>query len=103
MSYLKDEIFITEKYVIELANDLNEEGLLSEGCYDYAFSTMKVEGHWRPLEGANPFDGTVGQVQAKPEVKMEFRIKEERREEVQRIIDRVHPYEVPVVNYIPLV
>lgn len=63
---------------------------------------MEVEGHWRPLEGANPFDGTVGQVQTRPEVKMEFRIKEEEREEVQRIIDRVHPYEVPVVNYIPL-
>ena len=54
------------------------------------------------MEGANPFDGTVGQVQTRPEVKMEFRIKEEEREEVQRIIDRVHPYEVPVVNYIPL-
>lgn len=102
MSYLKVEIFVPKKYVIELANDLNEADLLTEGCYDYAFSTMEVEGHWRPLEGANPFDGTVGQVQAKPEVKMEFRISEEDREEVQRIIDRVHPYEVPVVNYIPL-
>lgn len=102
MSYLKVEIFIPKKYVVELANDLNEADILKEGCYDYAFSTMEVEGHWRPLEGANPFDGTVGQVQTRPEVKMEFRIKEEEREEVQRIIDRVHPYEVPVVNYIPL-
>ncbi|CAC9933094.1 GTP cyclohydrolase 1 type 2 [Aedoeadaptatus coxii] len=102
MSYLKVEIFVPKKYVVELANDLNEADILKEGCYDYAFSTMEVEGHWRPLEGANPFDGTVGQVQTRPEVKMEFRIKEEEREEVQRIIDRVHPYEVPVVNYIPL-
>lgn len=102
MSYLKVEIFVPKKYVVELANDLNEADILKEGCYDYAFSTMEVEGHWRPLEGANPFDGTVGQVQTRPEVKMEFRIKEEDREEVQRIIDRVHPYEVPVVNYIPL-
>ena len=102
MSYLKVEIFVPKKYVVELANDLNEADILKEGCYDYAFSTMEVEGHWRPLEGANPFDGTVGQVQTRSEVKMEFRIKEEEREEVQRIIDRVHPYEVPVVNYIPL-
>lgn len=102
MSYLKVEIFVPKKYVVELANDLNEADILKEGCYDYAFSTIEVEGHWRPLEGANPFDGTVGQVQTRPEVKMEFRIKEEEREEVQRIIDRVHPYEVPVVNYIPL-
>ena len=102
MSYLKVEIFVPKKYVVELANDLNEADILKEGCYEYAFSTMEVEGHWRPLEGANPVDGTVGQVQTRPEVKMEFRIKEEEREEVQRIIDRVHPYEVPVVNYIPL-
>lgn len=103
MRYLKVELFVPEEVVVELANDLNEADILKEGCYDYAFSTMPVEGHWRPLEGADPYDGDVGKVQARPEIKMEFRIREEDREEVQRIIDRIHPYEVPVVNYIPLV
>ena len=42
MSYLKVEIFVPKKYVVELANDLNEADILKEGCYDYAFSTMEV-------------------------------------------------------------
>ncbi|MFR9297030.1 MAG: divalent cation tolerance protein CutA [Aedoeadaptatus pacaensis] len=103
MSYLKVEIFVPEEYVVELANDLNEADILKNGHYDYAFSLTKVEGHWRPLEGADPYDGVIGQVQTREEMKMEFRIDEEDREEVQRIIDRIHPYEVPVVNYIQLV
>ncbi|MDY3118237.1 MAG: hypothetical protein SOW18_01720 [Peptoniphilus sp.] len=102
MSYLKVEIFVPEDFVVELANHLNEADIFREGNYDYTFSTTKVQGHWRPLEGADPYDGVIGQVQVREEVKMEFRIAEEDREEVQRIIDRIHPYEVPVVNYIPL-
>lgn len=102
MSYLKVEIFIPEDFVVELANDLNEADIFRDGNYDYTFSLTKVEGHWRPLEGADPYDGIIGQVQTREEMKMEFRIAEEDREEVQRIIDRIHPYEVPVVNYIPL-
>lgn len=103
MGFLKIEIFIPKEYVVELANELNEHGFLQEGYYDYAFSTTMTMGHWRPLEGARPFDGTIGEVTEKEEIKMEFRIKEEEREEIQRIIDRVHPYEAPVVNFIPLV
>ncbi|MDQ0508474.1 Uncharacterized protein conserved in bacteria [Aedoeadaptatus ivorii] len=102
MKYIKVEILMPEAFVVELANDLNEAGILKEDCYDYTFSVSRVQGHWRPLEGADPYDGEVGKVQTKEEAKVEFRIREEDLEEVQRIIDRIHPYEVPVVNYIPL-
>lgn len=100
--FLKVEVLIPEENVIELANELNEHGLLEEGNYDYAFNTIRVMGHWRPLEGANPYDGEVGVVSQEEEIKMEFRIDAAKREEVHRIIERIHPYEVPVVNYLPL-
>ncbi len=100
--FLKVEVLIPEANVIELANELNEHGLLAEGNYDYAFNTTRVMGHWRPMEGANPYDGEVGVVIQKEEIKMEFRIEASKREEVHRIIDRIHPYEVPVINYLPL-
>lgn len=102
MAYLKVEVFIPRKYVVELVNELNENGFLQEGHYDYAFSTTLSMGHWRPLEGSNPFDGEIGVVSETEEIKMEFRIEEEEREEVHRIIDRVHPFESPVINYIAL-
>lgn len=102
MTYLKVELFIPEDFVVELANELNEHDLLREGHYDYSFSTSKVMGHWRPLEGANPYDGEIGRVSQEEEIKMEFRILAENRDQVQGIIDRVHPYEDPVVNFIGL-
>lgn len=102
MTYLKVEVFIPRKNVVELANELNENGFLQEGFYDYAFSTTLAMGHWRPLEGANPYDGEIGVVKEAEEIKMEFRIKEEEREDVHRIINRVHPFETPVINYIVL-
>lgn len=103
MKFLKVEIYIPKEFVIELANELNEHGFLHEGQYDYSFNTILTMGHWRPLEGANPFDGETGIVSEKEQIKMEFRIEEENRDEVQRIINRIHPYENPVVNYIALV
>lgn len=102
LEYIKVEIYIPEEYVVELANELNENGILLEGNYDYSFSTMSSIGHWRPLEGADPFDGEIGVVSSKEEIKMEFRIRAEDKEEVRRIVDRVHPYETQVMNFIPL-
>ena len=101
--FLKVEVLIPEEYVIELANELNEHGFLQEGNYDYAFNTSRVMGHWRPLEGANPHDGEIGVVSQEEEIKVEFRIDATMREEVHRIIGRIHPYEVPVINFLPLV
>lgn len=103
MNYLKVELFIPEEYVVEMANELNESDILQEGNYDYCFSVTETIGHWRPLEGANPYEGEIGVVSQEKEIKMEFRIREEDREEVQHIIDRVHPYEKPVINYLSLI
>lgn len=100
MKYVKVEVFIPEKFVIDLANALNERDFLKQGLYDYAFSVTEVTGYWRPLEGASPFDGEIGVVSREPEIKMEFRIDRDDLEEVNRIIRFIHPYECPVINYI---
>ncbi len=103
MKFLKVEVFIPEDFVTQLANELNENGILEFENYDYVFSTTPVIGRFRPLEGANPFLGTVGKVERVNEMKMEFGILEENKEEVLKIIDYVHPYESPVVNFLELV
>lgn len=60
-----------------------------------------VTGYWRPLEGASPFHGTVGQLTEAEEIKVEFRCRADEREEVERVIRSVHPYETPVLFFIP--
>ncbi len=52
--------------------------------------------------GRLSYDGEIGKLSAAPEIKAEFRCRTEDRPEVERIIRMVHPYEVPVINFIPL-
>lgn len=102
-NHLKIEVFIPEDYVVELANGLNESSFLKDGNYDYVFTTTRVKGHFRPIEGSNPFSGELGVVNECDEVKMEFRIREEDLDEVRKIIEIKHPYEEPVINVIKLI
>lgn len=101
--YVKVEVFVPEDYVVNIANALNAKDIIREGCYDYVFGVSNVKGHFRPIDGANPFSGKIGVVNEVDEVKMEFRIKYEDINEVKKIIEREHPYEEPVVNYIALI
>ena len=103
MIYLKVEVFIPQENVAILVNKLNEKGLLLDGNYDYVYCEIPVRGHFRPLEGANPAVGKIGQVTDQEENKLEFRIKKEKKEEVDKIIKLNHPYECPVINYIQLI
>lgn len=101
--HLKIEVYVPEEYVVNIVNGLNESNILKEGHYDYVFATTKVKGHFRPIEGANPFLGEIGVVQECDEVKMEFRIREEDLLDVKKIIELKHPYEEPIINIIELI
>jgi hypothetical protein len=61
-----------------------------------------VQGFFRPLPGANPSGGEIGRIQETTEAKIEVNCKRELLNEAINIIRRVHPYEEPLVNVIPL-
>jgi hypothetical protein len=61
-----------------------------------------VQGSYRPLEGANPFEGTIGVVSEGTEYKMEINCKREQVNNAIKIIKSIHPYEEPLINVIPL-
>lgn len=87
---------------MQLRNKLNEIGVLTEGKYDNVISYIIVNGYWGPLEGSTPFDGEVGEISFGTECKMEFRCSYRDIELVKKIIKDVHPYEVPIINILPL-
>ena len=77
--------------------------LLSEShptwvCLSYS----PVMGTWRPLAGTTPYIGVEGQISCQPELKVEVTILADRFVETMEAIKRVHPYEEPVINAIPL-
>ncbi len=99
----KVEVFLPEETVDEMTQELNGLGALTVGDYDYVFSLTKVMGHWRPLEGSNPYRGTRGEISSSTEYKMEFSCPRALLQQVLVQIHEIHPYEEPIVNVLPLV
>ncbi len=101
-THAKLEIFIPETFVPPLLDALAEVGVGMIGHYDHCASLTRVRGQWRPLPGADPFDGQVGVLQTADEIKVEMNCARERIPAALDAIRRVHPYEQPVINVIPL-
>jgi hypothetical protein len=72
------------------------------GHYDSCLSYSQVTGCWRPLPGANPFEGQINVVSSTPELKVEVLCRREKVRETIRAVKAIHPYEVPVINALPL-
>ena len=100
---VKLEIFIPCNHLEVLQEALRSVGAGSIGHYDSALSYSLVTGCWRPLEGANPYDGEVGVLNFAEEYKVEVCALEENLEKTIEAIKKVHPYETPVINAIPLI
>lgn len=100
--HLKVEIFIPQENVKTLIDALNRRGYLTEENYDYCYAQTNVMGHFRPLTNACPYLGQKGKIEEVAEAKLEFRIRRKDIQEVYRLIREYHPYEVPVINVIPL-
>ncbi len=102
-THIKIEIFIPEEYVKQLNEELSRIDVGHIGNYDHCMSVSTVRGFWRPLAGAHPFQGKTGELCEGIECKVEVNCTIERAKEALEIIRKVHPYEEPVINVIPLI
>ena len=100
--YVKLEIFIPETHFSALRKALQEADAGHIGAYDSCLAYSHVMGTWRPLAGASPYEGTIGELSEAPELKVELRVKAARVEETLSAIRAVHPYEMPEIFVIPL-
>ena len=99
---VKIEVFVPEDALAAVCAALAEAGAGRVGRYDHCFSMTQVHGTWRPLPGAQPYDGTVGQISEGDEIKLETNCAVEDVSAAVTAIRRVHPYEEPLINIIPL-
>ncbi|MGJ4887825.1 hypothetical protein [Bradyrhizobium sp. HKCCYLR20261] len=72
------------------------------GNYDYCSFTLKGMGRFRPLAGANPAIGTVGQLETVEEERIETVCAADRLKAVLGAIRGAHPYEEPAIDVYPL-
>jgi len=80
-----------------------EAGAGRIGDYDFAsFTSAPGEGRFRPLDGANPMIGTVGELETVEEVQIEVVLPRERRSAVVHALLAAHPYEEPAYDVVEL-
>ena len=101
--YIKLEIFIPEPPFAALQSALQSVDAGHIGNYDSCLSYSHVMGTWRPLDGTHPYIGKKGVISCEPELKVEVTIHSEKPNETIAAVKRVHPYEEPVINAIPLI
>ncbi|MBQ9405281.1 MAG: divalent cation tolerance protein CutA [Desulfovibrio sp.] len=103
MDYCKLEIFIPESHFRDLQQTLRQVDAGHLGNYDSCLSYSRVMGTWRPLEHTSPYIGTIGEVSEEPELKVEVTCRRDKLAETIAAIKRIHPYEEPVINALPLI
>lgn len=100
---VKLEIFAPQEYALPIRDELAKIGVGVIGNYDHCVALTPVQGYFRSMEGANPFEGEVGNISEVAEYKVEVNCKRELVNDALGVIKRVHPYEEPLINVIPLV
>jgi hypothetical protein len=100
--YVKMECFAPEESAAAIRAALGEAGFGRIGRYDHCAAEACVTGHWRALDGARPFAGSMGEEASGLEVKIEFACRRDRAGDAARILRAAHPYEEPLILVIPL-
>ena len=101
--FYKVVVFLPLEYKDDLMRAINESMEPIYPNYDMVFSYQMVKGCWRPLEGADPFQGRIGELEEADELRLEFAIK---ASDLARVVDAIylaHPYEEPGIDVYPFV
>jgi hypothetical protein len=102
MQRLKIEILVPDEHVGFVLEALHASGAGRIGAYDHCASLWRVNGRWRPLPGASPFRGEVGEVMEGSETRVESVCDVRQATDVVAAVRAVHPYEEPVIRLLPL-
>ena len=99
---LKIGVNVPEEILDVLMDSLNSVMEPLYPGYDRTFMYWPVKGTWRPLEGSEPYLGEAGRIETADEIRLEFAVREKDLESVLETIVRVHPYEEPAIDVIPM-
>src|SRR5512140_1256280 len=99
---VKLEIFVPQEYALKIRDELAKIGVGRIGSYDHCLAMYPVQGYYRPLPGADPFEGQIGKISETVEYKIEVNCERARINEGMKVIRSVHPYDETLVNVIQL-
>ncbi len=99
---LKLVTFVPDKYVKNVQEALFDAGAGHIGKYDRCSFNVEGKGTFRPLGTANPFTGKLNQFHTESETRIECILPEYLKMRVVDALIRVHPYEEPAYDLLPL-
>jgi dinuclear metal center YbgI/SA1388 family protein len=95
-------VFVPVGYEERVRQALGDEGLGLIGRYSHCSFGSRGEGTFRPLKGAQPFQGEIGRLSRAPEVRLELLAPESRLKGALTRLKAVHPYEEVAYDLYPL-
>lgn len=95
-------VFVPRDDADRVVAAMHEAGAGSMGDYDRAQFQSPGRGSFRPLEGADPAIGSIGEVEWVDEVRVELVADQSIREEVRSAMLATHPYEEVAYDLWPL-
>lgn len=99
---VKIVVFIPEEVVSELRDAVCDAGAGVLGKYTYCTSNTKVSGTYIPNDDATPYVGTKNTLEFVEEIRLEFLCDVKLVKKVMQVIRKIHPYEEPCIDIIPL-
>ncbi len=101
----KVKIFVTipSENTSEVRNAVCKAGAGVIGNYTYCTTCCKSVGTFMPNDKANPYIGESNKLEFVDEDKLEFICDIEKVKEVVKKLRKVHPYEEPAIDIVPLI
>ncbi len=97
---LKLVTYVPESHADAVRKAIGEAGGGILGNYDNCTFSTKGIGRFRPLEGANPTIGKVGETEEVMEERIEVTVQKDKLNAIIEAIKSVHPYEeIPIDVY----
>ena len=100
----KVKIFVTvpEENLDEVRNAMCNAGAGIIGNYSFCSTSTKSIGTFLPNEGAKPYIGENNKLEFVKEEKLEVICDVDKVKEVIQALRKVHPYEEPAIDIVPL-
>lgn len=99
--YVKIVVAVPVPQADAVRQAMNDAGASRQGNYEYASSSQRSTGRFRPLPGAHPAIGNVGKIEKVAEETIETLCHKDKVAAVVNAIRAVHPYEEPPIDIIP--
>lgn len=100
---LKLIYYVPESHLESTKNAIFTAGAGGIGNYEHCAWQVLGMGQFKPVQGANPFIGTLEKLEKIPEWRVETIVPEDKASQVVQALMASHPYEEPAFEFIQLV